>query len=148
MTTVAKAKQIVIDTLPECKGKPFSDVADILIDALQKKRIGLNTMVASPEFFRRFHAHCAYLGWHDRNGNGYEHWYNEAIAHAMAHEDWPRKVIVVEKEIGGEVHSIDVVIPQSTKKANNRQLLLAYSVIEDEARRQGIELPENVENDE
>jgi len=45
--------------------------------------------------------------------------------------------------IGGEDISVDVQIPESTTKASNKQLLSAYSYVEDTAKEHGISLPEN-----
>ena len=143
MTTVDRARQVIIKTLPDCKGKPFADVADILLDALLQKRIGLSTMVASADLFKRFHAHCAYLGKH--GGEGYEYWYTEAIEHAVAMEDWPMRLYQRTVLIDGQSHMVDVRIPESTKRANNRQLLEAYTVIQDGAKENGLKLPENLE---
>lgn len=144
MTTVERAKDIIIATLPDCKGKPFADVADILLDALLQKRIGLATMVASADMFVRWHAHCAHLG--KESGDGYQYWYTQAVEYAMQMEDWPVKVQPTTVVIDGVEHTIDVRVPQSTKKANNRQLLLAYQVIQDAADELGIELPENTDD--
>jgi len=101
--------------------------------------------------FKRFHAHCSHLG--NMTGRGYAYHYNEAIRHAMSTGDWPHKIIpqrvkIYDQDENGndletyKVVEVDIPIPESTTKATNGQLLAAYSVIEDEAKRHGIQLPE------
>ena len=142
MTTVEKAAMIIAGELSPAVAESEAMARRVIV-ALREKKIGLTAMAASADLFTRFHAHCRHLGIH--SGDGYEHWYNEAIEHAMKLEDWPCKVITKTVDVDGQSITVDVRVPESTKRANNRQLLLAYEVIEWEAKQRGIVLPENVE---
>lgn len=147
MTTHDKAKQVIQGMLLDwavagCDRAEFV-VAEDIIQALLKNRIALSTMVASPDLFKRFHSHCRFVGNHNPDGFTYEDYYQMAIDHAIVMEDWPMKVITRTVEIDGQEITVDVPVPESTKKANNRQLMLAYEVIRDEARRLNLTLPED-----
>lgn len=120
-----------------------ADTADRILRALQKKRITVVAMKASESMFRRFHAHTRYLG--RETGYGYEYWYNEAVHYAVAHSEWPVKVIPVELVVAGEVITQDIEVPESTTRATNAHLMCAYQAIEEGAREHGIALPEHVE---
>lgn len=145
MTIDEKALQII----EEITGR---DAALAIIAALAKKRISFVTLTASVQLFTRFHAHCRYLGSVVTDADkGYEHFYRLAVDHAMELNDWPLRIeevtVPITYEIAGETikenYTTEVARPASSRKANNRQILTAYSVITDEARRRGIELPEN-----
>lgn len=147
MTTHDKAKKVIQEMLLDwaAKGCDRAEfvVAEDIIQVLLKNRIALSTMTASPDLFKRFHAHARFLGRNNPDGFTYEDYYTMAIDHAIVMEDWPMKVITRKVEIDGREITVDVPVPESTKKANNRQLMLAYEVIKDEARRLGLTLPED-----
>lgn len=142
MRTVERARGIIAEILPQTITDP-QQAALSIVEALREKRIAFTTMAASADLFVRFHAHCRYLG--SETGDGYEHWYNEAIAHAVRLNDWPCKLVTKTVNVEGQDITVDVQVPESTRRANNRQLLLAYEVIDWEANRRGISLPENME---
>lgn len=143
MTTYERAAQIIAETLPSCRGLPLDRAAAHILRALLDKRIMPQPMRASPELFKRFHAHCSHLGKTD--GNGYRYWYNQAIAYAESVDEWPVKIIPRTVTIAGEDITVDVAVPESTTRATNAQLLAAYQVITDAAAEQGIVLPEHEE---
>ncbi len=143
MTTYDKAVHIIAGTLPKCRGEKLLDAADRILLALQAKRIMPVTMVASPELFVRFHAHTRYLG--IVTEYGYRYWYDQAIEAMMETDDWPMKIVTKTIEIDGVDITVDIGIAESTRKANNRQLLGAYQVIEDGATEHKVALPENEE---
>ncbi len=136
MTTYEKAFNIIA-SLTDNK------VADRILHALLAKKIMPVTMKAGADMFTRFHAHCRYVG--NNTGAGYEHFYNAAIAYAVEQDSWPVKVIEKVITIDGHEIKIDVQVPQSTHRATNRQLLCAYTVIQEAATESGLVLPENTE---
>ena len=73
-------------------GETCLQMAVLLLQALEAKRITLTTMHASPELFTRFHAHTRFLG-SQPPAYGYEYWYNHAIDHAVKMDKWPVKLI-------------------------------------------------------
>ena len=99
------------------------------------------TMVASPELFVRFHAHTRYLG--GVTEYGYRYYYDKAVEAMVAAEDWPVKIVPKTITIDGHEITVDIQIAESTRKANNRQLLGAYQVIVDHAKEERVPLPEN-----
>lgn len=117
------------------------EIADEILAALADKRIAPTTMVASVDMLKRFHAHTRFLG--KETGYGYKYWYNLAVEHAESLEDWPCKVLARTVDIDGTMVTVDVSVPESTTKANNRQLLTAYQIIEEGAKEHGVVLPEN-----
>lgn len=141
MTTYQKAVLIIADSLNKHKNAHPIDAAGYAVAALLEKRIMPTTMVASPDMFKRFHAHCRFLG--KETGYGYKYWYNLAVEHAERLEDWPCKVLARTVDIDGTMVTVDVSVPESTTKANNRQLLTAYQIIEEGAKEHGVALPEN-----
>ena len=141
MSTYEKAVGIFIETLPGCRGLPLDKAARKLLDALYAKRIAPMTFRASDEMFRRFHAHCRYLG--TETGRGYEDVYQHAIAYAREFGEWTCKTVAQTVTIAGEEITVDVEIPQSTTKASNKQLVRAYEYITDTAAEHKIVLPEN-----
>lgn len=143
MSTTSRARQVIIDTLPSCKGHPFDEVADLILHALLAKRLTVVTLRASTDLFVRFHAHARYLG--SQTGDGYEGIYNEAIAYAESQGDWPIKVLTRTVKIDGQDITVDVAVPESTTRANNRQLLTAYEYVTMAAEEHGIVLPEGEE---
>lgn len=141
MTVYQKAAEVIETTLRDHGDEPGDWLARRILDNLRAVRIVPHTLRASEEMFTRFHAHCRFLG--NETGRGYRHYYNKAIAHAMTMERWPCQVIPRRVKLDtGQVVDVDVPVPSSTTKASNAQLLEAYSVITDEAKREGIELPE------
>ena len=143
MTTYAKAAAIIAETLPKCRGEKMADAADRILRALLAKRIMPTTMRASADMFKRFHAHVRFLG--KETGYGYRYFYNLAVSHAESVDEWPVKIITRTVEIDGVDITVDVSVPESTTRATNGQLLMAYSIIEEGAREHGITLPENEE---
>jgi len=112
-----------------------------IVAALEKKRYMIRPMKGSPEMLRRLHAHCRYLG--DTTGNGYEHYRDMAYRHAVDMHEWPTVIVPVAVPLdNGETVTVDVPMPDSSTKATNAQLMVAYQVIEDEARRAKSTLPE------
>ena len=140
ITTHEKAARIIAETLPSCRGKPVKDAADRILRALQKKRIVPVTMRASAELWTRFHAHTRYLG--TVTGHGYRYYYDLAIDTMLAEDDWPVKIITKTISIDGHDITVDIQIAESTRKANNRQMLGAYTIITDAAAEERIPLPE------
>uniref|UniRef100_A0A6M3LR10 Uncharacterized protein n=1 Tax=viral metagenome TaxID=1070528 RepID=A0A6M3LR10_9ZZZZ len=143
MSIYERAHAIIVETLPSCKGRPFDEVATLILKALYRKRIAPVAMKASVEMFTRFHAHCRYLG--QATGDGYEGVYNDAIEYAMITDDWPCKIVVREIEVAGETMAVDIQVPQSTTRATNAQLRKAYEYIEGVAKDRGVVLPEGEE---
>jgi hypothetical protein len=142
MTTYEKAIGILTDTIAAHRQDEPVQLARRCLEAMRAKRITPQTFRASEEMFVRFHAHCRHLG--NMTGKGYGHYYNVAIKHAMATDDWPVKIIPRRIKLDtGQVFEEDVPVPESSTKATTRALLTAYEVIEDEARRAGVRLPEN-----
>ena len=138
MSTYERAAAIIA----ECGVAPIPlDKAKAILDALMQKRYIVVAMKASHDMFTRFHSHARFLG--TETGQGYEQIYNDAIAFAVEQDLWPTKLVVTTVNIGGEDISVDVQIPESTTKASNKQLLSAYSYVEDTAKEHGISLPEN-----
>lgn len=120
-----------------------TSVANDIAVALEEKRYMIRAMKGSPEMLRRLHAHCRYLG--DATGRGYEYYRDMAYRHAVDMHRWPTVVIPVDVTLdNGSVVTVDVTMPDSSTKATNAQLMEAYSVIADEARRAGEQLPEEV----
>lgn len=142
MTTLERAYAVIAETLPRCKGKLFAVASRMIVDALTEARITFETMRATPELFTRFHAHCRFLGVH--GGEGYQYWYNAAVGHAVSVGDWPIRIVQQTVNIAGEDITVDIEVPESTRLANNRQLMLAYSVITDGAAEKQLALPENM----
>ena len=136
VTTYEKALHIIA-------GFTDDKTADRILRALLAKRIMPVTMKASAEMFTRFHAHCRFLGNHP--GEGYEFWYNAAIAYAVEQDSWPVKLIEKVIVIDGHDTSVDIQVPQSSRQATNKQLLTAYTVIQEAATEAGLVLPENTE---
>ena len=145
MTTFEKAKQVIAKTLPDCRGLSLPDAAGLILNDLLKNRIMPTTMRASSDMFTRWHAHCRFLG--TETGYGYSYWYNLAVSHAIEQDAWPVKVIPQKVVIDGADVMVDVQVPQSTTKATNKQLLVAYEVIQDGAKEHGITLPEHGEDE-
>ena len=144
MTTYEEIRKIIADVLTErevCSWTAAEDLADDILIALREKRIAPITMRASPEFFVRFHAHVRHLG--TETGYGYSFWYQQAVDHAVSVDEWPVKIQPAKVVIDGTEHTIDVVVPQSTTKATNKQLMAAYQSIEDGAKEHGVTLPED-----
>ena len=142
ITTYQKSAEIIEEVLRENHDDPADWLARRILDSLREKRIVPHQLKASEEMFRRLHAHTRYLGSVD--GRGYRYWYNEAINHAVKVHCWPVKIITRTVTLdSGEAIEVDIPVPGSTTKATNKQLLEAYSVISDEAKRQAIELPED-----
>jgi len=141
MTTYQKAAQIIASVVDQHRTEPADQLAVRCLDALRDKRIVPHVLRASEQMFKRFHAHCKYLG--EVTGRGYEHYYNEAINHAMAIGEWPHKIIPKRIKLDtGDIVEVDVPLPESTTRATNTHLLAAYQVIEEEARRNAVQLPE------
>lgn len=141
MTTYEKSAQIIAETIENNRAREPREIAALALDAMRKKRIVPHTLRASDEMFTRFHAHCKHLG--NETGRGYEYYYNLAIRGAMATDDWPIKIIPRRIRLDtGQIVDVDVPMPESTTKATNGQLLAAYAVIQDEAKRAGVALPE------
>lgn len=140
MTTYERAASIIADSLPGRGKETALDTADRILRDLLAKRIMPTTMRASADLFVRFHSHCRFLG--EQTGYGYKHHYNEAIDTMVAEDDWPVKIITKAIEIDGTYITVDVEIAESTRKANNRQLLGAYQVLVDSAADHRIPLPE------
>ena len=136
MTTPERARAIIAEHTTE-------QVADRIIAALARKRIGFVAIKASEELFKRFHAHCRHVG--EQTGYGYRDIYNAAIAHAMEEDKWPCKMIPQSIDFAGERVTVDVQVPESTTRATNAQLLCAYEYITETAGEHGIVLPENTE---
>ena len=143
VTTWERAAQIIAETCTKCKGLASAELAARILDALLRARIMPTTMRASADMFTRFHAHCRFLG--TATGEGYEEWYNKAVAYAVEQDDWPVKLIAKTLSIDGHDITVDVQVPQSTTRANNRQLLTAYTVITEGAKEHGVALPEHPE---
>lgn len=142
MTTYEKSVTIIAEQIEKHRNDPPEQLARRCLEAMRQKRILPHTMRASEAMFKRFHAHCKYLG--DVTGKGYHHYYNLAINHAMRTGDWPHKIIPRRIRLDtGDIVEVDVPIPDSTTKATNGQLLAAYQVIEDEAKSEQIQLPED-----
>lgn len=141
MSTYEKAAQIFVETLPACRGLPLDKAARKLLDALYASRIAPMTFRASDEMFRRFHAHCRYLG--TATGEGYDGIYNAAIAYAREFDEWTCKTVAQTVVIAGEEITVDVEVPNSTTKASNKQLVRAYEYITQTAAEHKIALPEN-----
>ena len=91
MTTYNAAAHIIADTLPACRGVPLMQAADRILRALLDKRISTVTMRASAEMFRRFHAHCRYLG--TATEYGYQYYYDKAVEVMVETGDWPVKIV-------------------------------------------------------
>lgn len=115
--------------------------ADTLLNRLLENRIMPGSMQASADLFTRFHAHTRYLG--KQTGYGYEHWYNAAIDYAVEQDEWPVKLVEQTVTVSGVDISVDVRVPESSKRATNKNLLTAYEVIQDGAREHGVFLPEH-----
>ena len=143
MTTYERTFDIIAGTLLACKHDACTDQAHKILRALQAKKIMPTTMKASPDMFTRFHAHCRFVG--NNTGAGYEHFYNASIAYAVEQDSWPVKMIEKIIDIDGHKISVDIQVPQSSHRATNKQLLTAYTVIEDAAKEAGLVLPENTE---
>ena len=143
MTTYQKAVGIIAESLEKHHGRCPVDQAGFAVRALLENRIMPTTMRASASFFTRFHAHCRFLG--TVAGDGYEYWYNKAVEHAVGQDMWPVKLVAKTISIDGHAITVDIQVPQSTTRASNAQLLVAYSVIVDGAKEKDIVLPENVE---
>lgn len=143
MSSYAKAVAILTEALPGAKGRPYPVAARYLMDALTEKRLHVVAMRGSPDMLRRFHAHARFLG--RETGYGYRDIYNDALDYAMEHDEWPVREIVRHIEVSGEIIAIDVQIPESTTRANNKQLMRAYEYVQDCAQEHGITLPENWE---
>ncbi len=137
MSTYEKSVGIISDIVHS------QNMAVHILDVLLDNRITTTTMRASADLFTRFHAHCRYLGEH--GGEGSRYWYNAAVAYAVERDSWPTQLIEKVITIDGHDVRIDVLVPQSTRRASNAQLLVAYSVIVDAAKEKGIELPENAD---
>jgi hypothetical protein len=141
MSTYEKAAAIFVDTLPECRGLPWDKAARKLLDALYVARIAPMTFRASDELFRRYHAHCRYLG--TETGRGYEDIYNASILYAREFGEWKCKTSTQTVVIADEEYTVDIDIPLSSTKVSNKQLLRAYEYIVDTAAEHKITLPEN-----
>ena len=142
MTTYEKAANIIAETLPRSIGEPM-DMADRILRALQEKRIVPVTMRASAELWTRFHAHCRFLGEHTKYG--YRYFYDKAVEAMVIAEDWPVKIVSKTISIDRQEITVDIAVAESTRKANNRQMLGAYQVIVDHAAEEKVPLPENME---
>jgi len=143
VTTYERARQIIAECLPVKGNESHEVAAERILRALLAKRIMPTTMRASADMFTRWHSHCRFLG--TATGYGYKHWYNAAIAYAVEQDDWPCKLIAKTITIDGHDITVDVQVPESTTKANNRQLLTAYTVITEGAAEHGVVLPEHEE---
>jgi hypothetical protein len=142
MTTYERAVGILTDTIAAHRQDEPVQLARRCLEAMRAKRITPQTFRASEEMFVRFHAHCRHLG--AMTGKGYRHYYNESVRHSMATDDWPVKIVTRRIKLDtGQVVEVDVPVPESSTKATTRALMAAYTVIEDEARRAGVRLPEN-----
>ncbi len=137
MTTHEKSAGIISDIVHS------RNMAIHILDTLLDNRITTTTMRASAALFTRFHAHAYFLGQH--GGEGYRYWYNAAIAYAVEQDSWPVQLIAKTISIDGHDITVDIQVPQSTTRASNAQLLVAYLVITDGAKEKDIVLPENVE---
>ncbi len=135
MTTYEKSVGIISDIVHS------RNMAIHILDILLDNRITTTTMRASADLFTRFHAHCRYLGQH--GGEGYRYWYNAAVEYAVERDSWPTQVIAKTISIDSHDITVDIQVPQSTTRASNAQLLVAYSVITDAAKEKGFVLPEN-----
>lgn len=141
MTTYEKTVDVIRKQIEAHRNDPAEQLARRCVEAMRKKRIVPQTLRASDEMFKRFHAHCRHLG--NMTGRGYEHYYNAAVNAAVKTEDWPVKIIPKRIKLDtGDIVEVDVPIPVSSTKVTNGALLAAYAVIEDEARAHGIDLPE------
>lgn len=142
MTTYEKTVAIIRDQIEKHRTEPAEQIARRCLEAMRHKRIVPHTMRASEQMFKRFHAHTKHLG--DMTGRGYSYYYNLAVNHAMKMDEWPHKIIPRRVKLDtGDLVDVDIPVPESTTKATNGQLLCAYQVIEEEARRAGITLPED-----
>ena len=141
MTTFEKSVGIMADVIEKHRNDTGAKLARRCLDALREKRIVPRSIRASEELFTRFHAHTRYLG--EMTGRGYRHYYDLAVRHAVTVGDWPMVVRQVMITLpGGETFWRDVQLPDSTTKARTSHLMIAYGVIEDEAKLAGVSLPE------
>lgn len=141
MTTYEKTVQIITEQVEKHRTDPPEQLARRCLEAMRKKRIVPHTLRASEELFTRFHAHTRYLG--NTTGRGYSYYYNLAVNHAMRMNEWPHKIIPKRVKLDtGDIVEVDVPIPESTTKATTGQLMVAYQVVQEEAQRHGIDLPE------
>jgi len=145
VTTYEKAIAIIVETLPECKGLAYPKVADRILRALAAKRIVPTTIAGSPAMRKRWHAHCRWLA--REIGETYDDLYNKAIAYAVERSTWPIKIVPTPVEINGVKITVDIQVPQSTTKATNKQLIMAYEYIEFVAKEHGKVLPESWEDE-
>lgn len=146
MSTYTRARDIIIETLPDCEGKPADRVAKLILDALMEHRIRVQAMRASRDMFVRFHAHVAHLG--KASGWGYREVYAGAVAYAEERDEWPCKLIPRTVNVSGTDVTVDVRVPESTTRATNRQLLCAYEYVTMTAQELGVALPEHTDDDE
>lgn len=141
MTTHERTANIIAEALPQRGNETALDTADRILRDMLAKRIIPTTMRASPELFVRFHAHTRYLG--IATEYGYRYWYDKAVDMMLSESDWPVKIATKTIKIDATDITVDIEVAESTRKANNRQLLGAYQVIEDGAKEHGVPLPEN-----
>jgi hypothetical protein len=121
-------------------------VAESVAAQLLAKRIMFQRARVSPQFLKRFHAHCRYLA--TTLGLTYDELKQQAIGEAMKQNAWPVKIIAKKiryTDDRGEVVEIvvDVTVPQSTTVANAKQLTIAYDYLQGVAEEAGVHLPED-----
>jgi len=143
MTTYEKARGLIAECIRKAKsGDDPEQTAESCLRAMRDKRIVPHNLRASGELFKRFHAHCRYLG--DVTGIGYRTLYNKALRHAEKMHEWPMKIIPRRIRLDtGDIVEVDVPIPESTTRATTSNLMAAYQVIVDEAATAGVTLPED-----
>jgi hypothetical protein len=141
MTVNEKALEIITKALVQHTGGKASEMARHILDALKEVRIVPIRLRASQVFWTRYHAHCRYVG--DMDGRGHDYWHNRATRHAFKMHMWPYKIVPTQVTVNGVTIDVDVPVRDSSRNATNTQLMEAYSVIQDEAKRQGYELPED-----
>jgi hypothetical protein len=121
-------------------------VAEAIGAKLMERRIIFQRARVSPEFLKRFHAHCRYLA--TALGLSYDELKQQAIDEAMKQNAWPVKIIAKKiryrDDRGEDVEIVvDVTIPQSTTVANAKQLTIAYDYLQGVAEEAGVHLPED-----
>jgi hypothetical protein len=156
MTTYEKAAGAIEIELIKHKipADDASWLARSILSRMQSHRIGVIEFRASEEMFTRFHAHLRFFG--QQQGNGYRYWYNRIIAECVEEGEWPVKMatryvdlaskdvrVTPPKELDSYV-TVDVPVPESTKRATNGQLLGAYERLLFYAAEAEITLPEAV----
>lgn len=140
MSAYEKARNIIAETLAYCNDMSPEATATACLDACLERRLVMTVLHASHEMFTRFHAHCRFVG--KRTGRGYQDVYTKAIEYAMGFEEWPIQLVTKEVDVDGRKLTVDVVIPESTTKATNTQLLKAYEYVLAVATEERIVLPE------